>query len=438
MPRIILLSLTMLMVINCFSQTFWRVENERGEEILLTIKINAVNLTYETYTRKDALKEMAGSFMYTLAKAAGKIKFPELMHGEGKISYEADTIFYNGHIDYPDKLFSLKAKSWGNNFYGLLTDSRNKTSILTGSKINSDKPLRDYPSLISTSFSITEKYFWDADIKKSSDWQSFKNDVNDLKLKIADDYELAMIMMWLGKKLGPVPHEIKKINKKAIDIQQNKISSLRILPDKKAILILSNYPETKEESTMLFNEIQDKKVETLILEASGNRNLSLQSALLLAGHLTSKSSVWGFYLTRKWTEIQNTLQKPYNYESLLKNPLEYSVSGNEVFNEKGFYLKIVPSLPVYKGKVYMVISKGSSNVAEALAVYLKNEKYAILAGQKSAGSPTLTNVYELDSKYRITIPFAQFFDKNGKSYQGIGVEPDLPVEKDALGYVMKL
>lgn len=438
MQRVLFLFLSIFISVNCLSQTFWRVKNERGEELLLTININAGDHTFETHTRKDALREMAGSFMYMVAKTAGKIKYPELMHGEGKIFYNADTINYNGNIDYPGRIFSLKAKTWKNNFYGLLTDSKNKTSILTGEKISAEKPLRDYPFLISNLFSLTEKYYWDANLQKSSDWQSFKSDVNDLKSKIADDYELAMTMMWLGKKLSQVPHEIRKINKKVINPQQKKGYSLKFIDGKKALLNLNNIPDTREETDQLFKEIRDKNIETLILEASGNRNLSLNSALLLINHLTIQPSDWGCYLTRKWTETENSIPKPSNYETILKNPLEFSGSTNKIFNEKGLYLKTIPALPVYQGKVYLLINKWSSNVAEALAIYLKNEKLATLVGQKTAGSPVLTNVFELDEQYRILIPFAQFYDKNGKSYQGIGVEPDLLVEENALGYVVKL
>jgi len=438
MVKILSLFIFIFLSINCLSQTYWRVENERGEELLLTITVNAANQTFETYTRKDALKEMAGTFMYLMAKTAGKIKYPELMHGAGKTTYSADTTYYIGNIDYPDKIFSLKAKSWKYSFYGLLTDSKNRTTVLTGVKIASNNPLRDYPSLISNSFLLTEKYYWDPNIFKSQEWTNYKKEVNEMKSKISDDYELAMVMMWLGKKLSQVPPEIKKVNKQIINPQQNKISSLRFFPSNKAILNLNNYPDSKEESVLLFKEILEKNIETLIIEASGNRNLSLKSALFLAGHLTSQPAFLGIYLTRKWKEIENSLPKPFNYENLLKNPLDESGSKSEIFNEKGFYLKTVPSSPIFKGKVYMVINKGSSNVAEALAIFLKKEKLAILAGQKSAGSPLLTNGFELDSKYRITIPFAQFYDKDGKNYQSIGVEPDLLIEKDALGYLIKL
>jgi len=439
MIRLKLFSLFIFLSINGFSQTYWSVENERGEELLLTIHINTGNNTFETYTRKDALKEMAGTFMYMVAKTAGKVKYPELMHGEGKISYRADTVIYDGKIDYPDKIFSLKAKTWNDNFFGLLTDSKNRTTVLTGKKLSTDKPLRDYPTLINNSFSLIEKFYWDPNLKKSSDWQNFKSDVGDLKVKIADDYELAMMMMWLGKKLTQIPHEIRKLNKKAPDPpQQKKSNSLKIIPGNNAILFLNNIPDTREEMDQLFKEIQDKNIKKLIIATEGSRNLSINSALLLANHLTLLPGNWGCYLTRRWTETENTIPQPANWVQLLKNPLEFSGLTNAIFNEKGFYLKTKPALPTYKGKVYFLINKRISNVAEALAIYLKNEKLTTLVGQKSAGAPALTNVYELDKQYRILIPFAQFYDKNGKSYQGTGVEPDLTVEQDAMGYVLKL
>lgn len=420
------------------AQSFWRVENERGEELLLTININSVNQTFETHTRKEALREMAGTFMYMIAKTAGKIKYPELMHGEGSLTYNGDTTFYNGIIEYPERLFTLKAKTWKNNFLGLLTDTKNKTTILTGEKIASDKPLKNYASLIDRAYSLAEQYYWDADLKKSSDWKSFKSDMDELKPKIADDYELAMTMMWLGKKLTQVPHEIRKLNIKTPDSQQKKSNFLKIITANNAILFLNNIPDTKEEMDQLFKEIKDKHIEKLIIEASGNRNLTINSALLLADHLTPSPTNWGCYLTRRWTETENSIPQPTNWVRLLKNPRELSGLTNTIFREKGLYLKTESASAVFKGKVYFLINKRSSNVAEALAIYLKNEKLATLVGQKSAGAPALTYAYELDKQYRMIIPFAQFYDKNRKSYQGIGVEPDLIAEQDAVGYVLKL
>jgi hypothetical protein len=425
------------LTINCFSQTFWRIENERGEELLLTIRIDEKNQTFEAYSRKDALKEMAGTFMYTVAKTAGKIKYPELMHGNGSISFHSDTTLYDGTIFYPDKTFSMKAKTWGKKFHGLLTDNRNRTTILVGEKVPSDQPLKDYSALIKKTFSLVEKHYWDKNINKSTDWQDFKDNVNILGPNIVDDYELAMTMMWLGKKLNNVPHEIRKINRKAGETQQKNAFPFKALDAKNALLSLNNLPGEKEEIELIFKEIQKTGSETLILDARGARNLSMKTALLLASHLSAKSMNWGIFLTRKWFENESSIPLPSLYEKFLINPLESVKNGKNEFQEKGFYLKTIPSQPVFKGKIYMLTSKWSSNIAEAFAIYLKNEKIATLVGQKTAGSPVLNHFFEIDDQYRISIPIAQFYDKDGKIYQGTGVEPDVATDEDALTVLLK-
>jgi hypothetical protein len=438
MVKILSFICSLFLSVNCFAQTYWRIENDRGEDLLLTININAEDMTFETYTRKNALKEMAGSLMYMVAKAAGKIQYPELMHGDGKVSFNADTTNYTGIINYPDKQFSLHAKTWNNRFYGILTDNKNRSTVLTGEKVSSDKPLKDYSILINNLFSLTEKFYWDAGIQNNSEWKNFKSEVNNSKLKIADDYELAMTTMWLGKKLNQIPHEIKKWNKKDLVLQSKRHYAPGIIDAKKAVLNLSNIPDTREETDQIFNEIREKNITTLILNAAGVRNLSLYSALLLAGHLTAQTSSWGIFLTRRWTDLEKTIPTPDLYQKMLKNPFEISDFENKSCNEKGFYLTTKPSLPIFKGKVYMLVNKGTSNVAEVLAIYFKNEKIATLVGQKTAGTPCLTGLFEVDKLYHISIPFARYYDKNEKSYQGIGIDPDLIEEKNLLEYALKL
>jgi hypothetical protein len=437
MFKTILLSLFIFLSTNCFSQTYWRIENERGEELLLTIRIDEKNQTFEAYSRKDALKEMAGTFMYMMAKTAGKVKYPELMHGNGSISYRSDTICYDGTIFYPDRIFNLKAKTWQNKFYGLLTDNRNRTTILVGDKVSSDKPLKDYSALIKNAFSVVEKYYWDSNLIKSSDWQSFKENVNNQGTNIVDDYELAMTMMWLGKKLNNVPHEIRKINRKPGEPQKKNAPPFNVIDTKNAILFLNNLPGEKEEIDLIFKEIQKSGSTTLILDARGVRNLPLKTALLLANHLFANSANWGVFLTRKWSESESSIPLPSFYEKMLINPLDPINNRKKEYLEKGFYLKTIPSSPVFKGKIYMLTSKWSSNVAEAFAIFLKNENIAILVGQKSAGSPVLNHIFELEDQYRITIPIALFYDKDGKLYQGTGVEPDVVTDEDALTVLLK-
>ncbi|MEI6275815.1 MAG: S41 family peptidase [Prolixibacteraceae bacterium] len=437
MAKIFVFLIFILLSVNCLSQSHWRIRNENGEELLLTISVNSGNQTFNAHSRKEALREMAGSFTYMLAKTAGKIRYPEIIHSEGKVTFIADTTFYNGSFDYLDKSFPLIAKSWKNNFAGTLTDNRNRTHPLIGTKEITDQPLRDYAKLISTAFSLTEKYYWDHNLAKSSDWVLFKNKIDELKSKIADDYELGATLFWLSKKLPLTPYEIKKISPKENDPKPERIYSAREVKSKVALLDLSDLPSEKEKMDQLFRDIQKKEFSVLILDARGRKNLRLGTAALLGDHLTPMPADWGIYLTRKWLDSNVASPKLPEYAQKFKNAILLSANNQDLYLEPGRYMKPVPATIVFKGKIYVLTDQKTSRVAEALAIWLKNDKVATLVGQKSAGQPMLFEVINVDSQYRITIPTAQFFDKLGNNRYGSGLDPDILSDEDALSALLK-
>jgi len=420
-----------------FAQSYWRIQNENGEELLLTIKINPGDMTFVAYTRKDALKELAGNIAYMLAKTAGKLKYPEIVHSEGKISYQADTVFYNGSFEYLDKTFPLKAKSWNNNFFGILTDNRNKTHPLTGVRATSDKQLEDYSSIIINAFNVTEKIYWDKNLGNSDEWLTFKDKVNDIKSKIADDYELGAVLFWHSKKTFFAPFEIKRISKRENDPKPEKNYSARPIKPGIAYLDLSDLPDDKLLMDKLFREIQDKEYSTLILDARGRKNLNLASALLLAEHLTLLPADWGVYLTRKWLDINTNIPKSADYSKLFKNAMTLLASNQNIYEENGRYLKPIPAQTVFLGRIFVLTDQRTSKIAEALSIWLKNDKIATIAGQKSSGQPMLYESVNVSNTFRITLPIAQYFDTSGKKWLGTGVEPDLLTEEDALSAVLK-
>ena len=438
MNKIFLLLSVLLLTLSSNAQSYWQIQNESGEELLLTIQINPSNHTFIAHTRKDALKEMAGTFTYMLAKTAGKLKYPEIVHSEGTITYQSDTTFYNGNFEYLDKSFPLKAKSWKNNFVGQLTDNKNRTHPLAGVSISSDRPLRDYASLINKAFVVTEQTCWDANLVQSAEWNSFKSKVNELKSRIADDYEMGAVIFWFSKKIAIAPYEIRKISKRESETKAKRSYSARELKPNVAYLDLSELPVEKADMDDLFREIQKKSYNTLILEARGRKNLQLVSSALLSNHLTSKPSDWGVYLTRKWLESGSSVPKPADYGKVLKNGASITDKALNLYPEKGYFLKPDPTPAIFHGKIYLLMDNRTSRVAESLAIWLKSDKLATLVGQKTSGLPQLYENILLTPQYRIYIPTAQFYDKQGKCWMGIGVEPDLPVQEDPLGYVLKL
>lgn len=437
MPKFFAILVIFALSIDCYSQSYWRIQNENGEELLLTIRINETAMTYEAHTRKDALKEMAGSVAFMLAKTAGKLRYPEIVHSAGKIAYLADTIFYDGSFDYLDKTFPLKAKSWNNQFLGVLTDNRNKTHLLTGRRAGSDQQLEDYSSIVIQAFNLTEKYYWDKGLVKSSDWEEFKSKVNDFKSKISDDYELNAVLFWNSKKTAFAPFEIKRITQRELPPKQEKPAVVRQVRPGVGLLDLNDLPEAREKMCQIFRDIQNREYTALILDARGRKNLKLISAVLLAEQLTLLPADWGLYLTRKWLDGQGKIPQAADYSRLFQNGKIPAPNGQEIYREEGRFMKPIPEQTAFFGKIYLLIDQRTSRIAEALAVWLKNDKIATIAGTKSAGQPMLFETVSVAGNFRLSIPVAQFYDVSGKTWYGAGVEPDILTDEDALTAVLK-
>ncbi len=394
-------------------------------------------MTFEASTREDALKELAGTFTYMLAKTAGKLKFPEIVHSDGNISILKETTFYSGTFYYLDKTFTFTAKTWHNSFLGTIVDNRNRQHPLQGERVLSDKPLKDYTAIINSAFSLTEKYYFNRKLQSTSDWQNFKNDVNKVKPNIADDYEMAATLYWYGKKLSMGQFEIRKIFTREANPIRIKNSSPKELNPKTVLLDLGNLPEDAKGMEELFTILQKGNYSNLIIDAKGRRNVSLQQALLLTNHLVNHGMIWGSYITKLGTNANGKILDYTELEKSLKNFRSPS-DDDEILKGNGVILNPEPSQPGFKGKVYILIDHRTSKVAEALAIWLKKEKMATLVGEESSGSPMLTHIIEIDPHYQITVQVAQFLDNDGKGYVNTKTPPDIVVnEGDALNFLLK-
>ena len=435
--KLIFFIFCILLSFSGLSQTYYRLDNESGEELLLTVEVNSAHKTFVAHTRKDALKELAGTFTYLIAKTAGKLKYPEIVHCEGTIVLVADTTFYTGTFSYLDKSYTIKAKSWKERFSGTITDNRFRTHPLSGDKVATDKPLKDYSTIIDKAFSLTENYHFDSKLVTSDEWKDFKKEVDRAKNTISDDYEMGALLFWHSKKLPTGAYEIKKTNDKQRQTDQRKSYVLRDLQGKAVLVELNELPEEAADMDQFWEIILKKNLPNLVIDARGRKNPNIKSIALLANHLTNSNNLWGYWLTRQGMNMNLNPTFITSFEKSLKDGSLFSL--NQLNNnDKGYYLKPESALPTFKGKVFVLIDSRTSREAEVLAICLKNHHLATLVGQKTSGSPLLIQQIEVIPKYKLNIQIAQFYDTQGKSYLNQGIDPDMQVSnEDALGFLMK-
>jgi hypothetical protein len=437
--KILILIGFILLSFSSISQTYWKIGNEYGDEVLLALNLNNDNKTFEAWSRKDALKDLAGIFTYSLAKAAGKLKYPEIVFMEGKTEQKKDTLFLTGTFNYLDRQYLFSASISGNHFDGKYTDTRNRSRPLKGIKVPDGKPIRDYASIINSAFSLIQKHLFDPLWLESDEWVGFKKKVNSLKYKISDDYELAATFFWLGKKLPFSPYEINKGRPSVKSTGRKNQAGIREINTNTAMFDGGTLPVNQKQMDSVATIIQKKGYRKLIIDLRGNNRLNPVSANIIADYLSNKACKTGVYLTRKWSDTNKTLPGVTDYQKLFKGFTEPGYQSGELYKEQGRILNIVPGEKLFKGKIYALSDSKTSKVAEALLYILKSEKIATVVGQKSAGNSLLSESLTINNEYDLNLPVSDFFTVEGKSLNKIGIEPDISKSgEEAMNYVLSV
>ena len=271
---------------------------------------------------------------------------------------------------------------------------------------------------------------------RSQEWLAFKHRVYDFLPKIADDYEMAATLFWYGRKISPTPFDIRKVKQGSRAQVKKEFRPVSQGP-RTAYLNLSELPAEQQEMDQFFNILLAEKYENLVIDARGRKNVRLISILFLADHLSSKPSIGGIYLTRKWTDAGKPVPAAADYTRLLKDSRILGDRG-ELFSETGIYLKSQPASSIFRGKIYLLIDGRTSGLAEAFSAWMKKDRTAILTGQKSSGSPMYSENIPVDKDYSMVLQVARFFDSEGKSLSGRGTEPDIEISgPDILGSLLK-
>ena len=81
--------------------------------------------------------------------------------------------------------------------------------------------------------------------------------------------------------------------------------------------------------------------------------------------------------------------------------------------------------PVYRGKIIVLVNKGSASASEILAGALKDNNRAKLVGEKTFGKGSVQRLFELSDLVGITLTVARYYTPSGASIHGVGINPDI-------------
>ena len=158
--------------------------------------------------------------------------------------------------------------------------------------------------------------------------------------------------------------------------------------------------EFREDSAKAFREalddLQDLGANSLILDLRNNPGGLLNVAIRITEEFLPAGEI--IVSTKGRRRSQNTITKSENRRHLIDWPM------------------------------VVLINEGSASGSEILAGALKDNKRAIILGEKSFGKGSVQSVIPLPDGSGLRLTTSKYFTPAGTSIHGIGIEPDIVVE----------
>lgn len=103
-----------------------------------------------------------------------------------------------------------------------------------------------------------------------------------------------------------------------------------------------------------------------------------------------------------------------------------STKGRSEAGKEQFFKAVTP--PVYKGKIILLVNRGSASASEILSGALRDNSKASLLGEKTFGKGSVQKTYTLDKDVEIAVTIAKYYTPSGAMIHGKGISPDFEVK----------
>ncbi|MEQ9165852.1 MAG: S41 family peptidase [Fulvivirga sp.] len=412
------------------AQQHWLMNNPDGFSFYLTTTIDEGSFTANT--RKNALIDILGEERFKGAK----LKYPEIIHLDGKNesgkisgSYQAISkdLSFNGTID--NDTLKIIVESNGMPAYQLI-----------GTKVDATVPLRDYSKSFEKVFNLTEENIYNQSFIMSQHWQQFKSTMISKSTSMLDDYEFQIAFSMIARKL-PFSHYYLYASKDDKDANKHPdMAFLKELDARTCLLEVKQFTGTKEQMDSLIQIVDTKKYENLIIDLRNNPGGSHMAAFPLVEYIIDKTIIAGVFPNKNWYKEYDRLPTKEDYSKFSEfTGGSFEEWFNKAKNNYGAYFKVSPAPIHFEGQVYVLTNKRTGSTCEPIVYGLKENKYAIIIGEPTAGAMLSSNEFVFDEIFTLRIPLNDYITYSGDRIDMVGIAPDIEVKSDkALDYALKM
>lgn len=82
----------------------------------------------------------------------------------------------------------------------------------------------------------------------------------------------------------------------------------------------------------------------------------------------------------------------------------------------------------FQGRIVMLVNEHTTSGAEIVAGFAKDHGLATLVGRTTAGRLLGWSTFRVERDFRLVIPVSNYLTWEGKTFEGVGVQPDVEID----------
>jgi carboxyl-terminal processing protease len=166
----------------------------------------------------------------------------------------------------------------------------------------------------------------------------------------------------------------------------------------------------------------------LIVDLRGNLGGGL-GLLRLMSHLTAHKIPIGYSVTRKRAERGFDKESLRRFDWIPSNNLGIPLVALRHAGRDGSVVLMTEGLGPKKchGRIVLLVNEHTVSAGEMITSFAAENKLATIVGTETAGRLLGGTGFKVGHGYLVILPKAAFYTWQGKSYEGRGVTPDVPV-----------
>ncbi len=179
-----------------------------------------------------------------------------------------------------------------------------------------------------------------------------------------------------------------------------------------------------------YDEVAEREATVLIIDLRANEGGAFAIRPLI-GHVLSEPFDAGVFVAQKWNAENSA---PPNAEQARQavpwNGWSVRAFWDDAQAEPFIRVQIDALTPAFTGPVYVLTSSRTASAAELATDALQASGRATVIGEQTAGEMLSQRPYDIQGKYHLFLPIADYFSLTSGRIEGVGVTPDIAVSAD--------